>query len=146
MCTRFCREPSRRIFPWSSPRRRGDRMRRREFIVLVGGAAVGWPLTARAQQPVRVRRIGLLMGYPEGDLQAQANVSALREGLRTLGWIEGHNIRIDYRWAGADADKARTFAKELVHPSGIEGLISAQAVRGFASMVQRKGLAMVALK
>ncbi len=89
-------------------------MRRREFIVLVGGAAVGWPLTARAQQPVRVRRIGLLMGYPEGDLQAQANVSALREGLRTLGWIEGRNIRIDYRWAGADADKARTFAKELV--------------------------------
>ena len=89
-------------------------MRRREFIVLVGGAAVGWPLTARAQQPVRVRRIGLLMGYPEGDLQAQANVSALREGLWTLGWIEGRNIRIDYRWAGDDADKARTFAKELV--------------------------------
>ncbi len=89
-------------------------MRRREFIVLVGGAAAGWPLAARAQQPVRVRWIGLLMGYPEGDLQAQANVSALREGLWTLGWIEGRNIRIDYRWAGDDADKARTFAKELV--------------------------------
>jgi putative ABC transport system substrate-binding protein len=54
------------------------------------------------------------MGYPEGDLQAQANVMALREGLLSLGWIEGRNVRIDYRWAGADPDKARSFAKELV--------------------------------
>jgi ABC-type uncharacterized transport system substrate-binding protein len=89
-------------------------MRRREFIRLVGGTAASWPLAVRAQQAERMRRIGVLLGYPEGDLQAQANVVALREGLRRLGWIEGHNIQIDLRWAGGDADKARTFAKELV--------------------------------
>ena len=87
-------------------------MRRREFITLLGGAAA-WPLAARAQQPERMRRIGVLMGYPEGDLQAQAGVSALRKGLQNLGWIEGRNIQSDYRWAGPDAEKARTFAKEL---------------------------------
>ena len=54
------------------------------------------------------------MGYPEGDPQAQANVTALRQGLKNLGWIEGRNVQIDYRWAGADPDKARAFARELV--------------------------------
>ncbi|HEY5131759.1 MAG TPA: ABC transporter substrate-binding protein, partial [Bradyrhizobium sp.] len=73
-----------------------------------------WPLAAHAQQPERMRRIGLLMGYPEGDPQARANVVAIREGLQSLGWIEGHNIRLEFRWAGGDPDKARTFAKELV--------------------------------
>jgi ABC-type uncharacterized transport system substrate-binding protein len=89
-------------------------MRRREFITLLGGAGVMWPLAARAQQPERMRRIGLLMGYPEGDLQARANVVAFREGLQSLGWIEGRNIRLEFRWAGGDPDKARAFAKELV--------------------------------
>ena len=88
-------------------------MRRREFITLLGGGAVAWPLAVRAQQPERMRRIGVLMGYPEGDLQAQAGVNALRKGLQNLGWIEGRNIQSDYRWAGPDAEKARTFAKEL---------------------------------
>ena len=88
-------------------------MRRREFITLVGGAAAAWPLAARAQQPERMRRVGVLMGYPEGDKQAQAGVSALRKGLQNLGWIEGQNIHSDYRWAGPDPEKARTFAKEL---------------------------------
>jgi ABC-type uncharacterized transport system substrate-binding protein len=88
-------------------------MRRREFITLLGGGAVAWPLAVRAQQADRVRRIGVLMGYPEGDLQAQAGVNALRKGLQNLGWIEGRNIQSDYRWAGPDAEKARTFAKEL---------------------------------
>jgi len=89
-------------------------LRRREFIALLGGIAIATPLVARAQQAERLRRIGVLLGYPEGDLQAQANVVALREGLKGLGWIEGHNIQIDLRWAGGDAEKARTFAKELV--------------------------------
>src|SRR5437764_9712872 len=89
-------------------------MRRRHFLFLFGGAAVSWPLVARAQHGDRVRRIGVLMGYPEGDLQAQANVVALREALQSLGWADGRNIQLDYRWAGADPDKARTFAKELV--------------------------------
>ena len=61
-----------------------------------------------------MRRIGLLMGYPEGDQQARANVVAFREGLQSLGWIEGRNIRLEVRWAGGDPDKARAFAKELV--------------------------------
>ena len=88
-------------------------MIRREFITLLGGAAT-WPLAAHAQQPERMRRIGVLMGYPEGDPQAQANVTALRQGLHDLGWLEGSNVQIDYRWAGGDPDKARTFAKELI--------------------------------
>src|SRR5262245_61620454 len=76
-------------------------MRRREFITLLGGAAA-WPLAARSKQAERMRRIGVLMGYPEGDVQAQANVTALLQGLQSLGWLEGRNIQIDYRWAGGD--------------------------------------------
>jgi putative ABC transport system substrate-binding protein len=89
-------------------------VKRREFITLLGGAAAAWPVVARAQQTERMRRIGVLMGYPEGDPQAQANVTALRRGLQNLGWIEGRNVQIDYRWAGGDPDKARTFATELI--------------------------------
>jgi putative tryptophan/tyrosine transport system substrate-binding protein len=83
-------------------------MRRRDFITLLGGATATWPLAARAQQGERMWRIGVLMGYPEGDPQAQANVIALRRGLQDLGWMEGRNLQIDYRWAGGDPDKART--------------------------------------
>ena len=88
-------------------------MRRRAFIALAGGAAA-WPLAVRAQQRERLRRVSVLMGYPEGDPQAQANVTALRQGLHDLGWVEGQNVQIDYRWAGGDADKARAFARELI--------------------------------
>ncbi len=87
---------------------------RRNFIAALGGAAVTWPLAAFAQQGDRVRRIGLLMGYPEGDKQAQANLVAFRQGLRSLGWIEGRNVQLEVRWAGGNPDKARAFAKELV--------------------------------
>ena len=89
-------------------------MRRREFIVLLGSVAV-WPLTARAQQSERVRRIGVLMGYPENDLEGPAFYAAFREGLEKLGWTEDRNIRIDTRWAPPDdADARQQFAKELV--------------------------------
>jgi putative ABC transport system substrate-binding protein len=88
-------------------------LRRREFIGALGLAAA-WPLAARGLQPERMRQIGLLMGYPQGDQQAQANVVAFREGLRSFGWIEGENIQFEFRWAGGDPDKARAFAKELV--------------------------------
>jgi putative tryptophan/tyrosine transport system substrate-binding protein len=72
-------------------------VKRRTFIALVGGAAVAWPLAARAQQ--RVRRIGVLMGTAESDPEQKALVSALIQALADLGWREGHNIRIEYRWA-----------------------------------------------
>jgi putative tryptophan/tyrosine transport system substrate-binding protein len=89
-------------------------MERREFVALLGGAAA-WPLAARAQQPDRVRRIGVLMGYPENDSEAQAYIAAFRDGLRKLGWIEDRNIRIDTRWTTpGDADSIQRFAKELV--------------------------------
>ncbi|MGA9125914.1 MAG: ABC transporter substrate-binding protein [Pseudolabrys sp.] len=89
-------------------------MRRREFITVFGVAAATWPLAARSQQPERMRRVGLLLGYSEDDAEGQASVAALRQRLQKLGWTEGRNIRIDTRWAGADPNKARTFAKELV--------------------------------
>src|SRR6185369_6750149 len=88
-------------------------MKRRDFIILLGGAAV-WPLAAQAQQAERMRRVGLLMGYPEGDAEGQASAEAFLLRLLELGWTEGRNIRIETRWAGADPNKARTFAKELV--------------------------------
>ncbi len=88
-------------------------MRRREFITLLGGAAAAWPLAARAQQPNGVRRIGVLIALAESDPEAQARAAAFRDGLQKLGWTEGHNIRIDYRWA-ADADHLLAYAAELV--------------------------------
>lgn len=89
-------------------------MKRREFITLLGGAVSAWPLVIRAQQADHMRRIGVLVGYSAGDVEGQASVAAFRQRLRELGWTDGRNIRIDTRWAGGDADKARTFAKELV--------------------------------
>jgi ABC-type uncharacterized transport system substrate-binding protein len=89
-------------------------MKRREVLTLLGGAAATWPLAARAQQPDQVRRIGVLMGYAENDSEAQAWVAAFREGLQNLGWAEGRNIRIDTRWAAADAEAMQRFAQELV--------------------------------
>ena|SRR5436190_7872200 len=88
-------------------------MRRRAFIGLLGGAAAAWPFGARAHAE-RMRRVGLLMGYPEGDVEGKASAAAFQLRLQELGWTEGRNIQIDTRWAGADPNKARTFAKELV--------------------------------
>jgi putative ABC transport system substrate-binding protein len=88
-------------------------MQRRDFLGVLGGAAA-WPLVARAQQPERMRRVGVLMPYAEGDPEGQASVAALQRALRDLGWTEGRNIRFDIRWAGGNPDKARTFAKELI--------------------------------
>ena len=75
-------------------------IRRREFVTLLGGAAA-WPVAARAQQPDRMRRIGVLMSVPESDPEAQAWLGAFSEGLQQLGWTAGRNIRLDYRWARA---------------------------------------------
>jgi putative ABC transport system substrate-binding protein len=89
-------------------------MRRREFITLLGGAAASWPLAARAQQPDRGRRIGLLISRQESDPDADARVVSLRAGLQKLGWTEGDNIRIDLRWAPPDTESMQRLAKELV--------------------------------
>ena len=89
-------------------------MKRREFITLLGGAAAAWPLAARAQQRERIRRIGVLMAYAEGDKEAQAWMAAFRDGLEKLGWMENGNVRIDYRWATAEVAQIQQQAKELV--------------------------------
>jgi putative ABC transport system substrate-binding protein len=90
-------------------------MTRRKFIVLVGGAAVtAWPAGARAQQPDRMRRIGVLMALGENDPEAKAWLSAFTQGLAALGWTDGRNLRMDVRWAALDLDRMRMFAKELV--------------------------------
>jgi putative tryptophan/tyrosine transport system substrate-binding protein len=88
-------------------------MRRREFITLVGSAGAAWPLAARAQQPERMRRVGVLMGYAETDLAAQAQVAAFRQELQKLGWDEGRNIHIDVRFPAANADRVRANLREL---------------------------------
>ena len=99
-------------------------MKRREFITLVGGAAAGWPLAARAQQPDRMRLIGVLMGYVESDRVAQSWLAAFRGALPKLGWTEGSNLRIELRWSADDPDRMRTLAKELVdlRPNAIFGV------------------------
>jgi len=91
-----------------------DQLKRREFISLFGGAAAAWPLVARAEQPERMRRIGVLTTAPENDSESQARIGAFREGLAKLGWTEGREIRIDYRWAAGDQERARAYAAELV--------------------------------
>ena len=87
-------------------------MKRREFITLLGGAAVAWPLAARAQQ--KMRPIGVLMAYAGGDKEVEAWVAAFRDGLEKLGWTENRNVLINYRWATAHVAQIRQQAKELV--------------------------------
>jgi ABC-type uncharacterized transport system substrate-binding protein len=89
-------------------------MRRREFTRLLGGATVAWSFAAHAQQTERVRRIGVLTFSAESDPEGQSSVAAFREELRKLGWIEGRNCAIDVRWAAADLELMKRFAKELV--------------------------------
>ena len=88
-------------------------MRRREFIGALGSLAT-WPLMAHAQQTERTRRVGVLINLSENDLEAQRLITVFRERLAELGWIDGRNLRLDYRWASGDVERVRTFAKELV--------------------------------
>jgi putative ABC transport system substrate-binding protein len=89
-------------------------MRRREFLGLVGCAAITWPLAARAQQGDRVRRLGIVTTYVESDATARRWVGTLVEGLRDLGWTVGNNIQIGYRWPGTDVGRINSAAAELV--------------------------------
>jgi ABC-type uncharacterized transport system substrate-binding protein len=98
-------------------------MRRRDFILGIAGSAATWPLAARAQQGGAVRRLGMLIDYAESDAAAQSLVAAFRDELAKLGWAEGGNLRIELRWSAGNADRIRTFAKELVdlRPDAILG-------------------------
>ena len=89
-------------------------MRRREFLGVLGGAAAVWPLTARAQQPERVRHIGVLMNTAESNPEGQARIAALLRELRRLGWNDGRNVRIDIRWGAGNSELYRKYAAELV--------------------------------
>jgi putative ABC transport system substrate-binding protein len=89
-------------------------MKRRVFITLLGGAAVAWPLAARAQQADRVRRVGLLMNGAAIETAPQSYVAAFVQGLRQLGWVEGQNIQVDIRWNAGDATLAGIYAAQLI--------------------------------
>jgi putative ABC transport system substrate-binding protein len=89
-------------------------MHRRKVITLIGGTAAAWPLAARAQQPERVRRIGVLFSLGENDTESVTRRAAFEQALKALGWINGSNLRIDYRWAEGDVELIRKFVAELV--------------------------------
>ena len=89
-------------------------IRRREFIIALGGSAATYPLSARAQQPERMRRIGVLMTYAAGDTVGQTRLLAFAQELAQSGWIDGRNVRIDVRWAAVDPERIRSYAAELV--------------------------------
>jgi putative ABC transport system substrate-binding protein len=89
-------------------------IRRRDFIKLLGGAAAAWPLAARAQQGTRMRRVGVLMHSDESDPRAKAEFGTFVQGLRNLGWVDGQTMHMDVRWSAGDAERARTFATELI--------------------------------
>jgi putative tryptophan/tyrosine transport system substrate-binding protein len=89
-------------------------MKRRAFMTLLGGVAAAWPLAARAQQPGRMRRIGVLMSTAEDDRQSQLRLSAFLQGLQEAGWTDGRNVRIETRWAAGDPARLRRYVAELV--------------------------------
>jgi ABC-type uncharacterized transport system substrate-binding protein len=89
-------------------------MKRREFISLIGSVAAAWPLAARAQEPGRMRRVGVLLAFFDSDLESEPRIAAFQRELENLGWTEGRNIQIEYRWASGDADRFRDLAAELV--------------------------------
>jgi putative ABC transport system substrate-binding protein len=89
-------------------------MKRREFMTLIGSVAAAWPLAARAQQPERMRRIGVLMNLAADDPEGQARIVAFVQGLQESGWTDGHNVRIDTRWAAGDAARFQRYAEELL--------------------------------
>src|SRR5262245_27367950 len=89
-------------------------MRRRDFIKVIAGSIAAWPLAARAQQPERMRRIGVLSPYPANDTEGHARLTAFAQALQQLGWTVGQNVRIDYRWGPGNAETIRKYATELV--------------------------------
>jgi putative tryptophan/tyrosine transport system substrate-binding protein len=88
-------------------------MKRRDFITLLGGAAAAWPLAARAQQPEKVRRIGVLMNAPESDPSYRSYAAAFAQTLQRLGWREGKNLHLDFRWSAGEPERIDAYAAEL---------------------------------
>jgi len=109
-------------------------VRRRDFIALVGEVAVVWPLVALAQQSQHPRRLAVYTNLPEGDGEAQRNITTLQQGLAALGWIEGGNLHVDYRWATGDPSSTRAAAAELVRLA--PDVILASATEGLAAFRQ----------
>jgi putative tryptophan/tyrosine transport system substrate-binding protein len=89
------------------------KLKRRDFVILLGGAAAAWPLAARAQQPERMQRIGVLMAATADDPEYQPRMKAFQQGLALLGWTDGRNVQVDTRWAATNADDIRKHAVEL---------------------------------
>ena len=108
----------------------GAAMRRREFITLLGGAAAAWPISAHAQQTDRVRRIGVLFSLAATDPELQTRKTAFEQGLQELGWTDGRNVRIDYRWGAGDAANVRKYAAELIALAPDVILVSGGSVVG----------------
>src|SRR5438105_11077009 len=91
-----------------------NHIRRRDFMTLLGGAAAAWPRSAGAQQPERMRRVGVLMNIPADDQEAQLYMAAFQQGLQELSWSVGRNLRIDHRWGPSNQERTRQQIAELV--------------------------------
>jgi putative ABC transport system substrate-binding protein len=119
-------------------------MRRREFVSLLGGAAAAWPPAARAQQAERMQRIGVLMNLAADDVEAQGRVAAFQQALQQLGWTDGRNVRIDYRWGAGDTGRFRKYAEELLALAPDVVLASATpSVLGIVSGLARHSVLLV---
>src|SRR6516164_8448692 len=110
---------------------------RRDLLAALGGAAAAWPFAARAQQPDRVRRIGVLMSMVESDPRGLEFITAFAQGLAELGWTVGRNVRIEYRWGAGDLDRFRRYAAELVALSPDVVLASAGSIVGALQQASR---------
>ena len=105
-------------------------MKRREFITLLGGAAVAWPLAARGQQPERMRRVGIIMSIGADDAEGQKRIAAVRQGLQQLGWSDGRNVSIEVRWTAGNFDAVRKSVTEMVALAPDVILAAGSAVAG----------------
>jgi putative ABC transport system substrate-binding protein len=110
---------------------------RRKFLATLGGAAAAWPVAARAQQPERMRRIGVLMSAVEGDQRGLESITAFAQGLAELGWTVGRNVRIEYRWGAGDLDRFRRYAAELIALSPDVVLATAGSIVGAFQQASR---------
>ena len=110
-------------------------IRRRKFLATLGSAAAAWPLAARAQQPEKVRRVGILMPFAPDDPEARLRVAALEQGLRDLGWVDSRNLRIDYRWAVGDPGRFHRYAAvfKLITVSYLVGVCTGRSA-GFSPL------------